>query len=225
MPAADPGRDPAVEHRDRVVPEVVEHPPQPRRHPAADVVIGDDEVLRRRSRPPPAERRSQPGSGRGWRPGPVGADQVGIDVEVDRPRAGARRRRPRRPSPGRPRYQRQSTMRSAGSPLEPRGQRRDRDRAVSVERSCRRSSPRRAQRSGVSPIGHVHDATRRACPAGRSRPGHPVAIPGRPGPRTRRRGTRRTIRPYGGSSAGRVEVNAPASWSGGSSASTTPRPR
>ena len=58
----DPRLDPAVEHGyAAAMPEVVEHPPQPRGDPAADVVVGDNEVVR--ADPGPGERRRERGRG------------------------------------------------------------------------------------------------------------------------------------------------------------------
>ena len=71
-----PGLDPAVEHADPLAvdpappePEVVEHPPQARRDPAADVVVADDAPRRRRCRPRPCDPGRPRGRGAGGDPG------------------------------------------------------------------------------------------------------------------------------------------------------------
>ena len=116
---ASPGLDAAVEHRDSAtVAEVVEHPPQPRRDRPADVVVRDHVVVRADARPPRAARAKACGVGSGWRPGraePSGSARSVVEVEEDRPRDVARLDTRHRPSPGRPRYQRTSTTRIAGS--------------------------------------------------------------------------------------------------------------
>ena len=92
--------------------EVVEHPPQARGDPAADVVVGDDEVLV--ADPGRLERAARTRRGRGGDGGPGrragGIGEVAVDIEEDGARDVARRRRPRGPSPGLPRNQRTSTI-------------------------------------------------------------------------------------------------------------------
>jgi hypothetical protein len=82
-----PRRDPAVEHGDLVVAEVVEHPPQPRRDPATDVVVRDDGV--RVADACPGESLGEGGGGGKWMPArravSVVIGQVGVEIEVDRP--------------------------------------------------------------------------------------------------------------------------------------------
>ena len=97
-----PGIDAAVEDGDLAMAEDVEHPPQPGRDPAADVVVGDDEVLV--ADPGRAEAVGERG-GRGEgmaarRAEPVEVGEVVVQVEVDRARQVARRlrRRVRRPA-------------------------------------------------------------------------------------------------------------------------------
>ncbi len=83
----------------------------------------------------------------------------------------------RSPSPGRPRYQRQSTMRSAGSSSAAAKAATD-----TSGPATHRRHPRSAHRSGVSPIG---DASKRPglAPGWSESPRHPVAVPRRPRPR------------------------------------------
>ena len=64
--------------------EVVEHPPQARGDRAAGVVVRHDRRSRRRCRAPRARPAKAAGSGSGWRPGPVGPDEVAVDVDEDR---------------------------------------------------------------------------------------------------------------------------------------------
>ena len=69
--------------------KVIEHPPQPRRHPASQVVIGHDGVLV--TDPDRLESRSEYGGLRQWMPTrPRRRSEVGVDVEMDGARQMAR---------------------------------------------------------------------------------------------------------------------------------------
>ena len=85
-PAAVQAAMPAVEDARRAMAEVVEHPPQPRGDPAADVVVGDDEVVVADPDARQAAANAR-GSGRGWRPGRrAGGREIVVEVEEDRAR-------------------------------------------------------------------------------------------------------------------------------------------
>ncbi len=84
-PGRAPGREPAVEDRHLRVSEVVEHPPQAGGRRPADVVVGDDEMLR--SDAQLAEARGQVGRAGEWMA--AGALRRREDrVVVDEDRAG-----------------------------------------------------------------------------------------------------------------------------------------
>ena len=83
-----PGADPAVEEVDVAMTEVVEHPPQPCRVAAADVVVGHDRVLVADPELPEVlSERARVGEGMAsWCAEPLLVREVRIEVEVDRTR-------------------------------------------------------------------------------------------------------------------------------------------
>ena len=66
--ARAPTCEAAVEHRDRVVAEPAQHPPQPRRIHRVALIVGDDLRCRRRCRGGRRVAAASSGEGSGWRP-------------------------------------------------------------------------------------------------------------------------------------------------------------
>ena len=121
--------------------------------------------------------RNTPGSGRGWRPAPVGAVRSEIQVQVQRTRQvpGVVRHASLARAPQIP-----ATVDHAQRRIvDGRGKFGDRDQRPRQ----REAHGRNAQRSGVSPIGRRAASRRRS--SGPQAPGHVIPIPRRPGPRSR----------------------------------------